>query len=194
MKILVDPGHGGRDSGAISPIGIREADITLILGRLLRRVVTGLGHSAYLTRWVDVFVSLEDRTRLSNALQPDCFISLHCNSSESGLANGFEIWTSPGITQADYLAMEIYRSIERSFPCRRFRPDWADGFPDKEAGFHVLTRTQAPAVLVELEFINNAHGEEFLTNPWTQQRAVLAITEGLLQWRRTNDMPRGTEK
>jgi len=184
MDICIDPGHGGNDSGAMSVNGVREADIVLVLARMLGQVLRGLGHNVALTRWKDVFMSLTHRSVLANLLPIDCFVSLHCNSVVDPRAQGFEIWTAPGARHAEFLAQELFHSIERTFPCRRMRADWSDGMPGKEGRFSVLTRTKAPAVLVELEFLSNVEGEAFLTDHNNQRLAVLAIAEGILKWRR----------
>lgn len=184
MMIVVDPGHGGKDPGAVGPNGERESAVVLAVGTYLAGVLRGLGHSVVLTRTVDEFLSLQERVNLERSVGADCFLSLHCNGAANPGADGIEVWTSPGITRADPLARDIYLALERAFPCRRFRADLADGYPDKEAPFTVLTRTRAPAVLVEMGFITSVREAAWLTNPHVQRELALAIAAGVACWDR----------
>lgn len=182
LKILIDPGHGGRDPGAVGPRGEREADVNLAVGVMLAGVLRALGHQVALTREMDLALSLQQRVDQERAMAPDCFISLHCNGAQNSAADGIEVWTSPGITAADPLARELYLAMERFFPCRRFRSDMSDGYPDKEGPLYVLRNTRAPAVLVEMGFITSMQESEWLTNIQVQRRVALSIADGLLVW------------
>lgn len=87
--IVIDPGHGGRDPGAIGPAGIKEKDITLQVGLRLRKLIEkDLGVKAIMTREVDEFIRLDERTQIANAAQGKLFISLHCNANRSRRVNG----------------------------------------------------------------------------------------------------------
>jgi N-acetylmuramoyl-L-alanine amidase len=92
-KIVLDPGHGGKDPGALGPDGIREKDIVLsIAKKLARRLRRDMGVEVVLTRSRDVFIPLEDRTALANAEQADLFISLHSNASRNHRSGGLETY------------------------------------------------------------------------------------------------------
>lgn len=90
-RVAIDPGHGGYDSGAVGPTGLREKDVTLDVAH---RVAPLLAHELHvetlLTRDGDVFVPLEERTARANAFHADLFVSVHCNASENGEARGVE--------------------------------------------------------------------------------------------------------
>lgn len=92
-KIVVDAGHGGKDTGAIGRMGTKEKDINLLIALELARVlrIDG-GYEVYLTRTDDTFVSLIDRTVFANEKKADLFISIHCNASISKSQGGFEIY------------------------------------------------------------------------------------------------------
>ncbi len=92
-KITVDAGHGGRDSGAISPRGTKEKDVALDLARKLAEELERLGFEVLLTRPDDTFVELDERARLSNAARSDFFVSVHANAAESASLRGFETYT-----------------------------------------------------------------------------------------------------
>ena len=90
-KIVLDPGHGGADPGAIGPRGIAEKDVVLqIAKKLARKLSAGMGVKTILTRKGDYFVPLEDRTAMANAENADLFISLHTNASSKGRMRGVE--------------------------------------------------------------------------------------------------------
>jgi len=92
-KIVLDPGHGGKDPGAIGVDGVAEKDIVLkIAKKLATRLKKDLGVQVVLTRKDDRFVSLEDRTAIANAEDADLFISLHMNASSNGEARGLETY------------------------------------------------------------------------------------------------------
>lgn len=91
--IVVDPGHGGAETGAVGPGGSEEADITLLVGRALRhQLERKLPVKVVLTRAQDVDIPLETRAAIANQNQADLFISLHCNSSFGNRAHGAETY------------------------------------------------------------------------------------------------------
>lgn len=92
-KIVLDPGHGGKDPGAIGAGGLAEKDVVLsIAKKLALKLKNELGVEVVLTRKDDRFVALEDRTALANAEDADLFLSLHMNASPNGEAKGVETY------------------------------------------------------------------------------------------------------
>ena len=185
MKIVIDPGHAGRniDPGAVNKIsGLQEADITLMISKLLENCLLEDGHEVKLTRnnWEEEETDdLSYRTALANSWGADIFISLHCNSAENENAKGYEIWTSPGDTLGDRLATCIYGEIANEFPYMPGRADYFDGDPDKEARFYVLLHTEAPACLIETAFISNSEEASLLADVAWQERYARAIARGV---------------
>jgi N-acetylmuramoyl-L-alanine amidase len=92
-RVVVDPGHGGRDTGAVGPHGIREKDVALSIARTLAERLRALGFSVILTRKDDSYVSLDERTRIANEARADLFVSVHCNAARSRRLSGVETWT-----------------------------------------------------------------------------------------------------
>jgi N-acetylmuramoyl-L-alanine amidase len=87
--IVLDPGHGGHDPGAIGPSGVKEKDITLMIAKQLKRLIEkNLDVRVIMTRENDRFVPLKDRTQLANSVQGKIFISIHCNSNPSRRVTG----------------------------------------------------------------------------------------------------------
>lgn len=88
-RVVLDPGHGGHDPGAIGPSGLREKDVTLdIAHRAAPLIARELGISTLLTRDSDDYVALDERTARANAFQADLFVSIHCNASEKATSHG----------------------------------------------------------------------------------------------------------
>lgn len=91
--IVLDPGHGGKDAGAIGPTRTNEKDITLqLVQKLKSKLEDDLGVRVLLTRSTDDFVSLQQRTKFANDNKADLFISIHCNASVSRAADGIEVY------------------------------------------------------------------------------------------------------
>jgi N-acetylmuramoyl-L-alanine amidase len=92
-KIVIDPGHGGHDTGTIGPNGLEEKDLVLDVGRRLGKLLqTRLGADVIYTRKDDTFIPLETRTSIANQEQADLFVSIHANSSRDPDARGVETY------------------------------------------------------------------------------------------------------
>jgi N-acetylmuramoyl-L-alanine amidase len=91
--IILDPGHGGKDPGAIGLSGLTEKEVALDIALRLRSLIQQqLGKTVIMTRSTDTFISLEDRTLLANAKQADLFVSIHTNSHPKRTTQGVEIY------------------------------------------------------------------------------------------------------
>ena len=90
--IMLDPGHGGHDNGAVYA-GTKEKDLNLKIARYLGEMLVQQGFKVIYTRDKDEFVSLEDRTALANLNKADMFISLHCNAHKSARIHGLEVYS-----------------------------------------------------------------------------------------------------
>ena len=179
--VVIDPGHGGSDPGAVAPDGTRESDLNLSLAHAVLAAAPGFDFHPLLTRDDDSHDSLEERARISNERGAAAFISLHCNAAADPAAHGFEVWTSPGQTDADALATAIYGAMLNHWPLPG-RADLDDGDPDREARFYVLRKTAAPAVLVEFGFMSNRGDLEELREPTRQFYIALAIVAAVNRW------------
>jgi N-acetylmuramoyl-L-alanine amidase len=91
-RVVLDPGHGGKDNGAVGPTGVKEKDVTLDIARRVGPILASQGMQVVLTRSDDAFVSLEERTARANAFSADLFVSIHCNASESKSRRGVEAY------------------------------------------------------------------------------------------------------
>lgn len=91
-RIAIDPGHGGKDPGAIGRKGLREKDVVLRVSRELARILDAQGYDAFLTRQHDRYLSLEERTALANRRGADLFLSIHANAARNRSMRGVETY------------------------------------------------------------------------------------------------------
>jgi N-acetylmuramoyl-L-alanine amidase len=183
--IIIDPGHGGPDPGAIGRrLGLKEAHIAVMVATRMHQLIIQAGCEAVMTH-TGAGMSLAERCDFANSIQSGglerVFCSVHCNSAENEQASGFEVFTSKGETKADLYATSVFASIATTYPQLRQRVDYDDGDPDKEADFFVLRNTVMPAILVEMAFISNYIEEILLADHGFQMRYAEAIVSGLLK-------------
>lgn len=92
-RIVIDPGHGGHDPGAVGPSGIQEKDVVLAIGLRLKELFREeLGVDVVMTRSTDVFIPLEERTAIANKVGADLFLSVHANAAPNRAAAGIETY------------------------------------------------------------------------------------------------------
>lgn len=170
--VVLDPGHGGHDPGAISPIGLDEKAVNLAVAREVARILRGEGVRVTMTREGDAFVSLAQRASIANRLGADLFVSIHANSSEDSGARGYEVYVCEGASSMSHHAA---RSVEGSMSGVGFR---SRGI--KTANYHVLVNTRVPAILVEMGFLSNPGQARDLRTSSTQSRLADHIADGIL--------------
>ena len=151
MKILLDAGHGGTDSGAIGKT-IIEKDYNLEIIKLIKNELNNYECNVILSRERDKHVTLSERTTLSNVNECDLFISIHCNSFKDDTVNGFESY--------GYKINDFQRYIHKLIIEKIKIKDRGV----KEKDFFVLRNTNCKAVLLELGFISNSIDSEILNN------------------------------
>tara|TARA_R100000935_G_scaffold1440_5_gene4681 strand:+ start:556 stop:1188 length:633 start_codon:yes stop_codon:yes gene_type:complete len=162
--IIIDPGHGGIDSGAIGLNGIQEKDIVLDIALEILNLIGQLEKplEIYLTRYSDTLISLSDRTKLAKVLNADVFISLHCNHSDNPNARGIEVYVSNNeshyLDDSTWLAFQLQAALNKEL-----------GFESrgvKFADFQVLRETAdfCPSVLLELGFLSNKDEVSYISD------------------------------
>ncbi len=176
IKILLDPGHGGPDSGASGPTGYHEKQVTLIMAKLVRDQLLARGATVYMTREEDKDVTLEERVAMIDKLKPAIAISIHYNSlpdeGDAQKTQGFgAFWYN---AQAHSLAVFLHNYVVNKGGRSSYGVFW-----DNLA----LTRpTTSPSVLLEVGFMSNPVEFEWVTNPQEQPKMASAIAEGIAQW------------
>lgn len=107
-RVVLDPGHGGNDTGAVGPTGLREKDVTLdIAHRAAPLLAHELQVDTLLTRDSDAYVSLDLRAARANAFHADLFVSIHCNASEDGVARGVQTFYLDEVREAGSAALRV---------------------------------------------------------------------------------------
>lgn len=171
--IVVDPGHGGKDSGAVHGT-LRECDIALRIAEAFCRVAT---FETKLTRTDDRFVSLHDRAAMG--AYADLFLSIHLNADPDDDADGMpeatgsEIWVYPGSKAAMRFATGLRDVLRRKYAGTPFR-----GIKES-SGLYVLRSTPCPAALVEVGFIDSKVESQALASPAVQSRLALLLAEAV---------------
>jgi N-acetylmuramoyl-L-alanine amidase len=92
MTIVIDPGHGGKDPGAIGRGGLQEKDVVLDIGKRLKRLLDHQGQNIIMTRTDDTFIPLSERTKIANSRNADLFVSIHANANRSRSTKGVQVY------------------------------------------------------------------------------------------------------
>ncbi|MGS2763824.1 N-acetylmuramoyl-L-alanine amidase family protein [Sinomicrobium sp. M5D2P9] len=188
--VVIDPGHGGMDSGAIGLNGMMEKDIALQVARemvRLNKVFLNDKVDIYLTRYRDTLVSLSDRAKLAKELKADLFISLHCNHSNNPNASGVEVYAYKGKTSFSntsvWLGYGLQKELNRKLGFKSRGVKFAD--------FQVLRETASvcPAVLVELGFLSQGDEAGYLLGYGNIRAVALAILIGVEDYYGTKAAP-----
>lgn len=173
LLVVLDPGHGGKDPGAVGIGGLQEKHVVLPISHHVRKTLESNGLQVKMTRWDDRFISLSGRTEMANRLNADLFISIHANAISMSRpdVNGAETFY---YSNGRALAQAIQRSIIANMNMRDRGV--------KKANFYVLRNSAMPAVLVEVGFVTGREDAPRLANPNFRKRMADAIAEGILQY------------
>jgi N-acetylmuramoyl-L-alanine amidase len=176
--IVIDPGHGGHDSGTRTN-GINEKDLTLSIGAQLAEKLARAGANVIVTRRTDVFIPLTERSAISNRNHADLFISCHINSSagEKSSQSGTIVFYHGSNQVSNILAQCIQGEIKQANRLPVIGA-WSDT-KIYHSGFSVLRGTSAPAVLIEMGFLNNDHDRPILQTADFQDAVTTAIVRGV---------------
>jgi len=173
--VVLDPGHGGADPGAVGPTGLREAEVVLDIAKHVFNYLKAHNISVTLTRTKSAEApSLSERAEMANAIGAELFVSIHCNGHSSDAANGIETYHFPDSAKGKELAKSIQSELIKAL---KFRDRGV-----KTAMFAVLRLTRMPAALAEVGFITNPGEEMLLKRDWIRKRAAEAVARGILQY------------
>lgn len=174
-KVVIDAGHGGSDYGAIRN-GINEKDITLDVAKRVEALLKKEGYAVKMTRTSDVYVSLQGRCDISNAYDPDIFVSIHVNSSVRPEITGIE--THYYHQESMSLAQTLHSSLASNINSKN-----RGLFKSK---FYVINHTTAPSILMEIGFISNDGERAQLVSEKRKQDTAKAIAEGVKNYFKQN--------
>ena len=169
--VVIDAGHGGKDPGATSILGFYEKGINLSVANKVARLLEQRGLRVKMTRTDDYFVELEDRAAIANNLNADLFVSIHSDSFPKSSRRGFTVYIARSASSSSRRAAS---SIARSMSGTGL-----NSFGVQTAGYHVLTGTRGPAVLVEMGYLSNRREAALLRSGSFQNRLAKAVAAGI---------------
>lgn len=198
---LIDAGHGGwnPDTGyTTAPAKMHKFDDFTIYEGLINR---GIAHKL-MSMLSNVGVKYEqihhmvDDTPLATRVKKannfhhkhgNCvYLSIHSNASETHTASGFEVFTSKGNTDSDFIGDIFCKMYQFYFPEYKFRKDTSDGDDDKEADFYVLAKTNCPAVLVENLFFDEINQAKYLLTKEGQHKIAYCLFNAIMKVEQSN--------
>lgn len=169
--IVIDAGHGGKDSGAKTQF-VQEKDHTLAIAKKIQTLAKGSDVKVILTREGDDFVSLQNRVNKINDINPDQVISLHLNHSESTAQNGYELYVSNQNKQFEEslaLAAQISPHLPQAIGFKKIA----------QANFFLLRNVDVPATLIDLGYLSNKKDYDFITTEQGQDEMAKSIFSAL---------------
>lgn len=169
-RLVIDPGHGGSDPGAIGVSGAFEKDLNLQIGKAVERKLLKSGAEVVMTRYDDRDVGLVERPGLANRLGADAFISIHCNSFTDSSKRGTETFYYSNHPESAYLAQLLYESLVSI---------GLYGRGVRSERFVVLREAAVPAALIEVAFVSNPDEERLLKDPVFQEKVAQAVVQGI---------------
>ena len=173
LTVVIDPGHGGRDPGAVGIGGLREKDINIAVARRMQQNLQAAGINVLLTRSDDREIDLDPRVVFAERADADIFVSIHANAISLSRPdiNGLETYYySSGLR----LAQTIHNNVLRNTDLRDRGV--------RQARFYVLVNTSMPAVLVETGFVTGREDAARFRNPAAVEAIADSITGGILQY------------
>ncbi len=176
ILVIVDPGHGGKDPGAIGIGGIQETDIVLPIAQQVAAFLEQQGVQAVLTRDSDYFIDLAPRVAMAERMDANLFVSIHANSINMSRPDisGLETY----YYSSQRFAQTIHNSILQSLDIRDRGV--------RRARFFVLRKSSMPSVLVEVGFVTGREDAAKLSSPAYRTQMAQAIARGILQYIQQN--------
>lgn len=185
--VVIDPGHGGKDTGAIGVHGVLEKEVVLKIAKEIlnhNHIILDDRIEVYLTRYKDTLISLSDRAMLARELKSDLFISLHCNAAITG-ASGMEIFVAdkdnPHMESSVQLATSVLGESGRKLGIRERGV--------KVGNFQVQRETMdfCPTILIETGFVTHVDEGDYYQKPRNIKAVALAILLGIYNYLKSED-------
>lgn len=197
QKVMLDVGHGGKDTGA-NGSRLKEKDLNLILARRVQAMLEQYGYTVLLTRTDDRYLSLDERTSIAKKRGADLFISIHNNSATAKAVHGIETYLvtpqngasihrrEPEKTEVPGNAYDRYNA-RLAYCIHRRLMGYSDAVDRglKYRRFAVLRTAPCPAVLLETGFLSHAGEEARLATEAYQNNLALAIAHGIVDYHRS---------
>jgi len=174
--VVLDPGHGGFDPGAVGPNGLTEAEVALDISLRAAALLQESGFDVIMTRSDDSFVSLSERAEIANRAGAEIFVSVHSNAAARPAVGGLETYYGRGRESDSYY---LARTMQNSMVNKLELTDRGV----KTDRFTVIRETEMPAVLLEIGFLSNLEEERLLRSSSFREKAAESIAEGIQKYR-----------
>ena len=173
VLVVIDPGHGGKDSGAPGLGGLLEKDVVLPISTKLARILEQNGVQVVLTRDADFFVELQGRVNIAKRVNATLFVSIHANAVDNRSdVNGLEVYYyDTGYALAETVRQSILQNIST-----------LNNRGTRKARFYVLRKNSMPAILVETGYMTGREDNPRLGSPEYQSRMAEGIARGVLNY------------
>lgn len=191
--VVLDPGHGGHDAGAVSSIA-KEKDLNLEVARRLRKMLERQGYRVVMTRDGDYFLTLQQRVDIANRIPDSIFVSIHHNSGRSA-ASGIETFTlAPQGTTSPFARSRCFEdlagnnqdseniALATAVHSRAIRNTGAIDRGIQRARFSVLCTITRPAILFEGGFVSNPDEGRLITTAAYQDKLADSISHGIINY------------
>jgi N-acetylmuramoyl-L-alanine amidase len=179
---MLDPGHGGKDPGAIGVGGLKEVDVIMPIAKRVEAILERQGVAVKMTRTSDYFVGLDERVVMSRRAGANIFVSIHANSLDGRPdVNGLETYHY-NIGQS--LADTVHRNVVSYVNSKGF---YLNDRRVRSARFLVLRKSSIPAILVETGYLTSEAESSRLRNPEYQQAMAEGIARGILEYIRARN-------
>lgn len=181
--IVIDPGHGGSDPGAIGRVlGVTDADLGLTIGKKLQTLLQEQGATVIMTRDTDIRVGLNDRPAMANKAEADLFVSIHGNSAENTTAKGIQVYYYAPDTSANLMAQRFIRNKLATEVSKSLQASTGSISSVRTANYAVLRENDRPSILVEVGFLSNAEEEALLAEDSYRQKLANGMYQGILNY------------
>lgn len=179
MRICLDPGHGGKDTGALG-FGVNEKDMNLDITLRLEKLLKARGFQVYMTRRKDITLPLKDRVKIINDLDCDLTLSIHNNSASSENANGSEVIYPSNSIEGKMLAQTILNNlIEIGLKKRKVYYRLNNNQQDY---YYIIRKTKNLTLIIECAFITNKKDNSLLISQDFRQKIAEGIANGVITY------------
>jgi N-acetylmuramoyl-L-alanine amidase len=181
--IVLDPGHGGYDPGAVGVTGLKEKEVNLDIALRVQKLLTDMGANVVMTRSDDTFLALSQRAAVANNAYADVFVSIHANSNTNASIGGTSVYYyAPSSNPALYSQLARRSSLASRVQGQLVRNLGIRDIGTLTANFAVLRETLMPSILVETAFLSNKAEEALLKDDAFRDKAAQAIAQGLAEY------------
>lgn len=185
--VVIDPGHGGMDGGAVSVLGDPEKDINLSIGLKLQNILKEKGIAVVMTRETDTglygeadsnkkVADMKARCQLINEVSPDLMISIHQNNYQSEGVKGAQVFYYSTSLEGERAATTLQKYLVEGLDKENGRKAKAND------NYYILINVKCPAIIAECGFLSNYEEAELLKSEEYQQKVAVALSNGICDY------------